>query len=101
MFLEPESKISSICSFSIIVSLSIRTSFLSIDTTSPVSSSTKSSIHVFRTLAASFLPTHFFNPDLDTLTSSAKSKIDKISLSLSNPIALNKVVTGNFFFLSI
>ena len=83
------------------VSLSITISFLSIDTTSPVSSSTKSSCHVFKTLAASFLPITFFIPALVTLNSSAKSKISKISLSLSYPIALKRVVTGSFFFLSI
>ena len=71
------------------------------ETTSPVSSSTKSSNHEFKTLAASFLPKHFFNPDFETLISSAKSKISNISLSLSNPIALKRVVTGNFFFLSM
>ena len=71
------------------------------ETTSPVSSSTKSSNHEFKTRAANFLPIHFFSPDLDTLISSAKSKISKMSLSLSKPIALKRVVTGYFFFLSI
>ena len=46
-------------------------------------------------------PDTFLSPDLDTLTSSARSKISRISLSLSNPIARKSVVTGNFFFLSI
>ena len=82
-----------------IVSLSIRTSFLSIETTSPVSSSTKSSTQDFSTLAANFLPTIFLRFAFVTFTSSAKSKISRMSLSLSYPIALNKVVTGNFFFL--
>ena len=71
------------CSSSIIVSLSIKTSFLSIDTTSPVSSSTKSSTQDLRTLAASFLPLIFLRFALVTFTSSARSKISKISLSLS------------------
>ena len=84
-----------------IVSRSKIISFRSIDTTSPVSSSTKSSNHVFNTLAANFLPRTFFKPALETFTSSAKSNISKISLSLSKPIALNRVVTGNFFFLSM
>jgi hypothetical protein len=53
------------------------------ETTSPVSSSTKSSIHDFNTLAASFLPTTFLSPVLLTLISSASSNISKISLSLS------------------
>ena len=89
------------CFFSIIISLSKITSFLSIETNSPVSSSTKSSTQDFNTLEANFLPITLFNPLFVTLTSSARSKICKISLSLSYPIALNKVVTGTFFFLSI
>ena len=84
-----------------IVSLSINTSFLSIDTTSPVSSSTKSSTHDFKTLAASFLPTTFLRLAFVAFTSSARSNISKISLSLSYPMALNNVVTGSFFFLSM
>ena len=96
-----DSRIKSMWVFSTVVSLSIIISFLSIDITSPVSSSTKSSCHVFKTLAASFLPKIFFKPTFVTFISSAKSKISRISLSLSYPIALNKVVTGNFFFLSI
>ena len=87
--------------FSIIVSLSIITSFLSIGTNSPVSSSTKSSTQDFKTLAANFLPTTFLRPLFETLNSSARLKISKISLSDSYPIALNNVVTGNFFFLSM
>ena len=78
------SKISSILTLSITTSLSRIISFLSIETTSPVSSSTKSSNQEFKTLAANFLPIHFFNPDFDTFTSSAKSKISNISLSLSS-----------------
>ena len=54
--LTPASIISSTLSLSISVSLSRTISFLSIETTSPVSSSTKSSCHVFKTRAASFLP---------------------------------------------
>ena len=77
------SNICSIFSLSIIISLSKTTSFLSIETTSPVSSSTKSSNQEFKTLAASFLPIHFLSPDFETLTSSAKSNISRISLSLS------------------
>ena len=79
-----------VLSLSIIVSLSRTISFLSIETTSPVSSSTKSSCHVFNTRAASLRPKIFFKPDFDTLTSSARSNISRMSLSLSNPIALNK-----------
>ena len=63
-----------------IVSLSNTISFLSIETTSPVSSSTKSSYQVFKTLAANLRPWYFFKPDFDTLTSSAKSNISRISL---------------------
>ena len=83
------------------VSRSKMISFLSIETTSPVSSSTKSSCQVFKTLAANLRPNTFLSPALETFTSSARSKISKISLSLSKPIALNNVVTGNFFFLSM
>ena len=89
------------CSFSIMVSLSRIISLRSIETTSPVSSSTKSSCQVFNTLAANLRPITFLRPLLETLTSSAKSKISKMSLSLSKPMARNNVVTGNFFFLSI
>ena len=84
-----------------IVSRSRRTSFLSIETTSPVSSSTKSSIHVFKTRAANFLPNTFFKPALEAFTSSARSKISRMSLSLSYPRARKSVVTGNFFLRSI
>ena len=76
-------------------------SFLSIEITSPVSSSTKSSCHVFKTRAASFLLSTFLRPVLVTFTSSARSKISSISRSCSKPIALNKVVTGNFFLRSM
>src|SRR5690606_40996802 len=55
------------------VSLSRIISFRSIDTTSPVSSSTKSSTHFLRTRAANFRPNNFFRPDLLTFTSSASS----------------------------
>jgi hypothetical protein len=88
--------ISSTLSLSIMVSLSRIISLRSIETTSPVSSSTKSSCHVFNTRAANFLPIYFFKSCLETLISSARSKISRISLSLSKPIARNKV-TGNFF----
>ena len=101
IFLDPASIIWSICSFSRTVSLSITISFLSIDITSPVSSSTKSSIQLFKTRAANFLPSIFFRPVLVTFISSARSKISKISRSCSNPIALKRVVTGNFFLRSM
>ena len=81
--LTPASRISKIFSLSISVSLSKTISFLSIETTSPVSSSTKSSCQVFKTLAASFLPWYFLRFDFETLISSARSKISSISLSLS------------------
>ena len=48
----------STCSGSITVSRSITTSLRSMETTSPVSSSTKSSIHVFNTRAANFTSHH-------------------------------------------
>ena len=89
------------CSLDKIVSLSRTISFLSIGTNSPVSSSTKSSTHDFNTLAESLRPKCFLRPLLDTLISSARLKICKMSRSDSYPIALNRVVTGNFFFLSI
>jgi hypothetical protein len=60
-----ESMISSTLSLSIIVSLSRIISLRSIETTSPVSSSTKSSCHVFNTRAANFLPIYFLSPVLD------------------------------------
>ena len=60
----PESKISIVFSLSIIVSLSKTISFLSIETTSPVSSSTKSSCHVFNTSAANLRPKTFLNQTL-------------------------------------
>ncbi len=91
----------STCSFSRTISRSRRTSLRSIDTTSPVSSSTKSSNQVFRTRATSLRPKTLFNPALLTLTSSARSKISKMSLSLSYPIARKRVVTGNFFLRSM
>ena len=99
--LEPESKIVSI-SFSVItVSRSIKISFLSMETTSPVSSSTKSSCHVFKTLAASRRPTVDFNVFLSTFNSSAKPKRSKMSLSFPYPIARSNTVTGNFFLRSM
>ena len=76
-------------------------SLRSMEITSPVSSSTKSSCQVFKTRAASLRSITFFNPVLETFTSSARSNISKISLSLSYPIALKSVVTGNFFLRSI
>ena len=95
------SKIMSRCSFSRTVSRSKITSFRSIDTTSPVSSSTKSSRQDLSTRAANLRSSTRFKPALDTFTSSAKPKISKMSLSRSNPIARNNVVTGNFFFRSM
>ena len=91
----------STCSGSITVSRSITTSLRSMETTSPVSSSTKSSIHVFNTRAANLRPTIFLRFVLFTFTSSAKLKISRMSLSFSNPMALSKVVTGNFFLRSM
>ena len=76
-------------------------SFLSIEITSPVSSSTKSSCHVFKTRAANFLPNTFLSPVLETLISSARSNISKISRSDSKPMALKSVVTGSFFLRSM
>src|SRR5699024_10941121 len=61
----------------------------------------KSSYQVFKTRAANLRPSTRFNPVLDTFTSSARLNISRISLSLSYPIARNKVVTGNFFLRSI
>ena len=95
------SRISSVCSLSKTVSRSSITSLRSMDTTSPVSSSTKSSIQVFKTLAASLRPIERFKEALLTFTSSARSKISKMSLSLSKPIERNNVVTGNFFLRSM
>ena len=93
--------IKSTCSGSIMVSRSITTSLRSIETTSPVSSSTKSSVHVFSTRAASLRPIIFFRLALFTLMSSARLKISRISLSFSKPTARNNVVTGNFFLRSM
>ena len=101
MFCTPDSSIVSICSGSITVSRSITTSLRSIDTTSPVSSSTKSSVQVLRTRAASFLPTIFLRFCLLTLISSARLKISRMSLSFSKPTARSNVVTGNFFLRSM
>ena len=42
-------------------------------------------------------PALFSGPVLVTSTSSARSKISRMSLSLSNPMARNRVVTGKFF----
>ena len=82
-------------------SRSMITSLRSIETTSPVSSSTKSSTQVFNTRAASLRPISFFRFVFETFTSSARLKISRMSLSLSKPIALKRVVTGNFFLRSI
>ena len=73
----------------------------SIETTSPVSSSTKSSIHVFQDTCSQFTAITFFRFVLFTFTSSARIENLKISLSFSKPIARNNVVTGNFFLRSI
>ena len=97
----PLSRISSTLSVVISVSRSMITSLRSIETTSPVSSSTKSSFQLFKTLAASLLPTAAFIFFLLTFNSSAKSNIRRISLSASYPIARSNVVTGNFFLRSI
>ena len=83
------------------VSRSRTISFLSRETTSPESSSTKSSTHVLSTLAASRLPSMADNVFLSALTSSAIPKSSRMSLSVSKPIERSKVVTGNFFFLSM
>ena len=74
---------------------------LSTGITSPVSSSTKSSNHVLRTFAASFLPSFFFRFSGVASISSASPKMSIMSLSLLNPIALSNVVTGNFFLRSM
>ena len=76
-------------------------SLRSIEITSPVSSSTKSSCHVFNTRAASLRPRIFLRAVFETLISSARSNISRISLSLSYPIARKSVVTGNFFLRSM
>ena len=95
------SKIWSMCSLSRTVSRSNTISLRSIETTSPVSSSTKSSNHVLSTRAASLRPITFLSPVFETLISSARSKISRMSLSRSYPIARKSVVTGNFFLRSI
>jgi len=71
------------------------------ETTSPVSSSTKSSVHVLSTLAASRLSTIFLRSFSVASTSSDKPKRSNISLSEPYPIDLSNVVIGNFFFLSM
>ena len=101
MLFAPESIISSMWRSSRTVSRSMMISLRSIETTSPVSSSTKSSTQVFSTRAAKRWPTAFFRLALVTLTSSARSNISKISRSLSKPIARSSVVTGNFFLRSM
>ena len=95
------SAINSMLSSSNTTSLSRIISLRSIVTTSPVSSSTKSSVHFLKTLAASFLPIAAVRDCLSVVISSARSNKLRISLSESKPMARNKVVTGNFFFLSI
>ena len=77
------------------------TSLRSMVTTSPVSSSTKSSTHVLRIRAANLRPTARLRLVLETLISSANPKHSNIVLSLSKPMARNKVVTGNFFLRSM
>ena len=79
--LDPESKINSISESVRIESLSNNTSFRSMDTTSPVSSSTKSSTQVLKTRAASFLPAAFLSAALVAETSSESPKRSNISLS--------------------
>ena len=83
------------------VSRSIIIWLRSIDTTSPVSSSTKSSFQLFSTRAASLQPSTAFRFFLLTLTSSARLKICRMSLSASKPMARSRVVTGNFFLRSM
>ena len=95
------SRIRSILSSSRRESLSRIISFLSMVTTSPVSSSTKSSVHDLNTLAANLRPIDFCNSSLLAGMISARSKISRIALSESKPMALSRVVTGNFFFLSM
>ena len=71
------------------------------ETTSPVSSSEKSSVQVLSTCPARRLPMASLRFFLFTFTSSARSKICRMSLSLSKPMALNRVVTGSFFLRSM
>ena len=73
----------------------------SIGITSPVSSSSKSSTQVLRTLAASLRPLLASRFSLLTSISSARLKISMISLSLLKPMARRRVVTGNFFLRSM
>ena len=77
----PDSIITFMSSSDMVLSRSSKISFLSRDTTSPVSSSTKSSVQVFNTLAASFLPTIFFRFALLVDSSSDRPKMSKMSLS--------------------
>ncbi len=97
----PISTIKAIPSSSNTTSRSNTISFLSMLTTSPVSSSTKSSTHVLKTRAANFLPICLVKVFLSAATSSAIPNNSKISLSVSKPIERNKVVTGNFFLRSM
>ncbi len=87
--------------FSITVSRSITTSFRSIETTSPVSSSTKSSTHDFKTRAASFRPTQFFQAVLDNFHFiSQVENFENIFITFITNCP-KKVVTGNFFLRSM
>jgi hypothetical protein len=56
--------------------------------------------HVFNTRAANFLPIYFLSPVLDFNFLSKVKNLKDILVS-SNPIARNKVVTGNFFLVDI
>ena len=95
------SRISCMLSAVISVSRCMRISLRSIETTSPVSSSTKSSDHVLMMWAANLRPISSLRFFFVTFTSSARSNIDRISLSFSKPMARSNVVTGNFFLRSI
>jgi hypothetical protein len=75
--------ISSTLSLSIMVSLSRIISLRSIETTSPVSSSTKSSCHVFNTRAANFLPI-YLSPVLETLISQQVKNLKDILVFQTN-----------------
>ncbi len=94
-------KIVSMSSSEMIESRSKITSLRSIETTSPVSSSTKSSVHVRNTRAARRRPIAFFKASRVPGISSDKPKRLRMSLSEPKPIARSNVVTGNFFLRSM
>ena len=101
MDLLPESRMVCMSSSFNTLSRSRTTSFRSIETTSPVSSSTKSSIQVRNTLAASRRSMTFLSAFCVASTSSDNPNKSSMSLSVPYPIDLSKVVIGNFFFLSM